>query len=138
MIAEGEMELGPGLLRAVLCRVLRKMPDSDNWSEYPNIWGECQYLFDQAPWYRVYDFVEALYQDIERDKEWAERINGYFLEAGVGWRFVDGKLESPRGGRFRNIGGRGTRCPGVSWTSDRKEGNSRGPCMTYRGGRSQI
>ena len=94
MIAQGEMELVPSLLRAVLCRVLRKMPDNYNFSEYPNIWGECQYLFTQAPWYRIYDFVEALYEEIERDEEWAERINKYFLEAGVGWRFVDGKLES--------------------------------------------
>ena len=88
------MELGPGLLRNVLCAVLRKVPDRYNWSEYPNIWEECQELIEKAPWYRVYDFVEALYQEIDSDEEWADRINEYFLEAGVGWRFVVGKLES--------------------------------------------
>ena len=88
------MGLGPRLLREVLCTVLRRMPDDDNWSPYPNIWGECHDLIEKAPWYRVYDFVEELYQEIDSDEEWAERINEYFVEAGVGWRFVDGKLES--------------------------------------------
>jgi len=53
-IAEGELGLGPGLLRDVLCTVLRKVPDRSNWSAYPNIWEECQRLIEGAPWYRVY------------------------------------------------------------------------------------
>ena len=99
-IAEGEMEVSPGVLRDVLCTILRKMPDPGNWSQYPNIWGECQELIGEAAWYRVYDFVEALYQELEvlqeleDAEEWAERINEYFLEAGVGWRIVTGTLES--------------------------------------------
>jgi hypothetical protein len=84
----------------VLCTVLRKLPDRSNWSAYPNIWGECQDLIEGAPWYRVYDFVEALYRqlvdsgDFERAQKWVELINEYFIEAGVGWRLVDGQLES--------------------------------------------
>jgi len=31
---------------------------------------------------------------LERAAKWAELINEYFLEAGVGWRLVDGQLES--------------------------------------------
>jgi hypothetical protein len=44
--------------------------------------------------------VEALYQDLWRPYDqdgatrWQELINDYFLEAGVGWRMVDGLLES--------------------------------------------
>ena len=95
-IAEGEVNLTPGTIRDVLCTVLRKLPDQNNWSQYPNIWGECQYLMEDAPWYRVYDFVEALYRDLteEQAEQWAELVNEYFLEAGVGWRMVDGQLES--------------------------------------------
>ena len=93
-IAEDEMDVSPAVLREVLCRILRKMPDPDNWSQYPNIWEECQKLIGEAGWYRVYDFVEELYQELEvlheleDAEEWAERINEYFLEAGVGWRLV--------------------------------------------------
>lgn len=99
-IAEGELGIRPTFLRDVLCTVLRKLPDSSNWSEYPNIWGECQCLINDCPWYRVYDFVEALYHRLaesrgsERARHWEKLLNEYFVEAGVGWRMVDGLLES--------------------------------------------
>ena len=100
MIAEGELQLEPSVIRDVLCTVLRELPDQSNWSEYPNISGECQQLIKSAPWYRVYDFVEALYQQLakppfsKRARKWVELINEYFLEKGVGWRIVDGQIES--------------------------------------------
>jgi hypothetical protein len=68
MIAQGDLDLRPSDLRGVLCRVLRKIPDQSNWSEYPNIWGECQYLLENCPWYKVYDFVEALYDNLYHDR----------------------------------------------------------------------
>lgn len=91
-IAEGELELSPGFLRDVLCTVLRKVADPNNWSPYPNVWGECQELIEGCPWYKVYDFVEALYRqlaqsyDWEKTQRWEDLINEYFMEAGVGWR----------------------------------------------------
>ena len=99
MIAEGDLSLSPRYLRDVLCTVLRKLPERSNWSEYPNIWDECQRLFENCPWYKVYDFVEALSHNLDRhdsDKamRWQELINEHFLEAGVGWRMVNGLLES--------------------------------------------
>jgi hypothetical protein len=48
-IAEGELGLSPGLLRDVLCTVLRTLPDQSNWSPYPNIWRECQQLIENCP-----------------------------------------------------------------------------------------
>lgn len=99
-IAHGDLNLGPSYLRDILCTVLRKLPDPSNWSEYPNIWDECQWLIQGASWYKVYDFVEALYRqlaksmDAEPARQWVNLINDYFLEAGVGWRLVDGLLES--------------------------------------------
>jgi hypothetical protein len=99
-MAEGDLGVSPSYLRDVLCTVLRQLPDQSNWSEYPNIWNECQYLIEGCAWYRVYDFVEALYrslgssQDPERVTRWQDLINEYFLEAGVGWRMVNGLLES--------------------------------------------
>ena len=99
-IAEGDLGLSPKYLRDVLCDILHKLPDPSNWSVYPNIWNECQYLIGQCPWYRVYDFVEVLYQSLiksdesEMAKSWEELINEYFLEAGIGWRMVEGLLET--------------------------------------------
>jgi len=106
MIAEGELNLSPSTIRGVLCTVLRTLPDGSNWSEYPNVWGECQGLMANAPWYRVYDFIEALYRTLVTSrqygqaKRWTELIDEYFVEAGVGWRFVDGALERREGDAF--------------------------------------
>ena len=43
-MAEGDLSLSPSYLRDVLCTVLRQLPDRSNWSEYPNVWNECQHL----------------------------------------------------------------------------------------------
>lgn len=100
MILEGELQLRPNTIRDWLCTVLRELPDQNNWSEYPNIWQECQNLMYGAPWYRVYDFVEAVYvrlansQEAGRAEQWANAVNEYFVENGVGWRLVNGQLES--------------------------------------------
>src|SRR4051812_10881835 len=53
----------PSAKRALICRVLRVMPDSNNWSEYPNIAGEVQDLITSCQWYRVYDIAEAFYAE---------------------------------------------------------------------------
>jgi AbiJ N-terminal domain 4 len=100
MILEGELQLRPNTIRDWLCTVLREFPDQNNWSEYPNIWQECQNLMYGAPWYRVYDFVELVYhrlansQGSARAEQWANAVNEYFVETGVGWRLVEGQLES--------------------------------------------
>ncbi len=100
MIAEGDLRVSPGAIRSPLCAVLRQVPDPSNWTNYPNVWEECQRLMMGAPWYKVYDFVEALYerlahsQEPDRAPRWESLINEYFLERGVGWRLHDGHLES--------------------------------------------
>lgn len=99
-IAEGEMDLSPSFIRGILCTLLRKLPDPSNWSEYPNVWGECQLLIRDCPWYRVYDFVELVSERLSRSshgdtaEKWERLINEYFVEAGVGWKLTGGILES--------------------------------------------
>jgi len=99
-LAEGELGLRPRYLRSILCAAFRKMADPENWSEYPNMWDECRSLIDNAPWYRVYDFVELLHERLstppEPDKaeRWQQLVNEYFVEAGVGWRMAGGHLEA--------------------------------------------
>jgi hypothetical protein len=87
-------------LRVILCQVLHVSPDPANWSP-PNVEREVERLLSNAAWYRVYDFVEAVYryatevwQQLERlAKAWQREVNDYFLETGVGWQLVDGSLE---------------------------------------------
>lgn len=87
MIAREELRLKPSTLRDIVCGVLRTRPNSDNWSEYPNVWGEVQRLVSCCEWFRVYDIVETLsrhasQQSLEQPFEVA--INDFFREKGIG------------------------------------------------------
>jgi AbiJ N-terminal domain 4 len=87
----------PSVLRNAICAVLRVRPDPDNWSEYPNIWGEVKDLMYGCDWFKVYDIIEALYHELaEYDRQdalrFADEINAVFVEDGIGWQLLDGKV----------------------------------------------
>jgi hypothetical protein len=101
-----EAGLSPSPMRDLVCRVLRTRPDPNNWSEYPNIAGEVEYLVDHCQWFEVYDIIEEIYQALLRgeergDEEQAERpsehfareLNKYFIKSGIGWQLADGQLQ---------------------------------------------
>jgi hypothetical protein len=84
--------------RAILCRLLRALPDGNNWSAYPNVWGEVQDLIGGCEWFHVYDYIEALYQallqrDPDRVSALSEEINQFFISNGIGWQLLDGHIE---------------------------------------------
>lgn len=64
---------------------------------------QLQRLVSEWDWYLVYDFVEQMYAAMENwevqgdarpEEDFAEKINGYFRHAGVGWQLQDGKITS--------------------------------------------
>ncbi|MFA5704384.1 MAG: hypothetical protein WC982_12820 [Advenella sp.] len=85
-------------LRSIICETLLKRPDSNNWSN-GNIYNENVNLLDQAEWYQVYDVIEAISEKILpkfRPKEYLffeKKLNDYFIDCGIGWKLVNGKLE---------------------------------------------
>ena len=89
----------PKSLRSLVCRVLLKRPDPNNWSEYPNIDYEVRELLDNCDWYRVYDVAEALYQKMSEapysydPEKFQTELNAYFIENGIGWQLTDGRIE---------------------------------------------
>jgi len=89
----------PRTLRPLVCRVLRKRQDDNNWSEYPNIDGEVSSLVDDCEWYRFYDVVEAIAAEMHEapfsfePEKFATEMNDYFLENGIGWKLVHTTLE---------------------------------------------
>ena len=99
MLAEAA-GMRPSVMRQVICGVLLVRPDSNNWSEYPNIWDEVVCLMDDAPWYRVYDIAETLYAELAgprmRDTgpaaEFRRRLNDFLVEKGIGWELRDGQI----------------------------------------------
>lgn len=83
----------PGLFRKIVCRTLRKRPNPNNWSEFPNIDNEIRYLLDSCEWYQVYDVIEDIYQDGGDSEKFKDEINSYFKAEGIGWQIIDGKIE---------------------------------------------
>jgi len=99
--------LGPHALRTLVCRVLMRRPDENNWSAFPNVDDEVKGLLDDSEWFEVYDVIEAISEALPRRgpdilsevsgdsprSEFAAAINKYFLKRGIGWQLVDGKIE---------------------------------------------
>ena len=90
----------PSTMRQVICQILLVKPDSNNWSEYPNIWYEVCWLMEDAMWYKVYDIAEALYATLEEyqhlssqpAEKFEHRLNDFLVENGIGWELCNGKI----------------------------------------------
>jgi hypothetical protein len=96
-----QLDWAPSALRTVVCYVLKVRPSQSNWSEYPNIWDEVQYLVYDCDWFKVYDIIEALYERMMHDgrsrtmgapQRFAAELNALFIEEGIGWQLVDGQV----------------------------------------------
>lgn len=90
----------PKTLRPLVCRALRKRPDDDNWSEFPNLDMEIRRLLDDADWYQVYDVIEAMAGAMESGSlngeptRFEAELNYYFASNGIGWKLQGSELEA--------------------------------------------
>ena len=96
MIAE-EVGMTPTAMRDVVCQVLLIRPDPSNWSNYPNVWDEVNWLISDCVWFRVYDIAEALHGALaglfpEKSRNFEDRLNTFFVEKGIGWQMCEGKI----------------------------------------------
>lgn len=115
LIIAKELGMKPKDMRSVICRILRRMPDDNNWSDYPNVWSEVQDLTFRCNWYKVYDITEAFYDNltpqqirtidlslgtevtttpIDLHKSFESQLNDYFIENGIGWQMIDGRIQT--------------------------------------------
>lgn len=86
----------PSDLRTITTSVLRIPPDRNNWSEYPNIDHEVEDHLENCDWYFVYDIIEAIIQSLntQQRKTFTEQVNEYFVANGIGWKVVNGLIET--------------------------------------------
>lgn len=90
----------PRSLRTVICRLLKKRPDPNNWSEYPNINDEVHGLIEECAWYRVYDVVEGLLAKMAETpfsydaSKFEGEFNDFCIENGIGWKVAHGVVET--------------------------------------------
>lgn len=97
LVLAEEAGMTPDPMRDLICQVLLVRPDPNNWSEYPNIQNEVGWLVMDAPWYKVYDIVEAVYARIHKfgatvTDNFARRLNEFLVEKGIGWELRDGHI----------------------------------------------
>ena len=91
-----DLNKNPSDLRSITTRVLKISPDSNNWSEYPNIDYEVGQHLDNCEWYLVYDIIETIIQKLNpKEREiFSNEINEYFITNGIGWKIVNGLIET--------------------------------------------
>ncbi len=97
--ADQKAGLTPKRMRPIVCGVLRVRPNPNNWSEYPNIQQEVANLVYDCKWHQVYDILEAIWDFLNRRNPFRVEgfetaINECFIEMGIGWKLVDGKVEA--------------------------------------------
>lgn len=101
--AAGQFDIGAHELRSLVCGVLRRLPDRDNWST-GNVWREAEGLIENCDWPKVYDSAEAMYRHIDhgdarqfdeaqKAKEFEKDLNATFQEHGIGWQMKNGLIE---------------------------------------------
>lgn len=105
-----EAGMAPRSLRTLICKILFIAPDSNNWSEYPNIDNEVRRILDEADWYEVYDIIEAvatelpatmLFPPVRPGAEprragyafFEDRLNRLFRKKGIGWQLINKQVE---------------------------------------------
>lgn len=91
-----ELKKEPSDLRAIVCRVLRVPPDTNNWSEFPNIDGEVNQLLEECDWFVVYDIIEVIIDKLKpsEKEQFGDEINEYFIANGIGWKITNGQIET--------------------------------------------
>lgn len=99
MVAK-EAGLSPSPQRQLLCEVLRRRPDPDNWSEYPNVQWEIEGLIRDCRWYKVYDYIEAIMRHLAKQNAGRETlvafqqsVNELLVEYELGWKMEKGKIQ---------------------------------------------
>jgi hypothetical protein len=97
----------PSRIRETVCDVLLRAPNPQNWGG-ENVWEEVVDLVEHCPWPKVYEIAEAIYnlysQGGYRDHalNYQTELNDFMVEAGVGWKLVDGRFEFRGPAEFEN------------------------------------
>lgn len=105
-----ECGLKPSGLREIICQTLKVLPDKQNWSETPNIHEENVQRLEQCKWFKVYDVIERLDDyfcnrnyDGDVHEHFTTELNEFFIEHGIGWKLIDGRIEMRGSESFEQV-----------------------------------
>jgi AbiJ-like protein len=92
-----ERGIRPHAQRHAICRLLRQVPDADNWSE-GNVSAEVEGHLSDCPWFRIYDFAEEMYVQLKEQRGKAAgyeaALNEICVDTGIGWQLINGRFVS--------------------------------------------
>jgi len=93
------------LLREAMLEVLITGIDTSDWN-HDYIWPKLIYALDECDWPEVYEISEEIYKimksthtsfgksvRIDRQQEYMERLNHFFMKKGFGWEMRNGLIE---------------------------------------------
>lgn len=94
-VAYYDLKKKPSDLLPTVCKVLKVAPEG-NWSEYPNIDYEIKSHLESCDWFYIYDIIEVVISKLQPNEiaTFTEDMNEYFMMNGIGWKIVNGKIET--------------------------------------------
>ena len=83
-------------IRTIVCLVTKEGPDPNNWGENNFMRSEIQELINNCLWNRVYDLIEEFSIKLQKAQRtsFEKEVNDYFIERGIGWKILDGHIET--------------------------------------------
>ena len=83
-------------VRKNVCFITKEVEDPNNWSENDFMRQEILKILENCPWNRIYDLIEYFDSKLTSANKikFEKEINEYFVEKGIGWKLINGVLES--------------------------------------------
>ena len=95
------LDMGRKTIHNIVCEVLLRERSLVNLDDFEG-WRTTKQRINNCPWVKVYDIAEALYAGFAdqyefmcvgtKPEEFADRLNRYFREEGIGWEMRDGQI----------------------------------------------
>jgi hypothetical protein len=107
LVANSQLDFSWFFLEKILCLALKE-PSQGSEHDY-QLRKEVGYRLGACDWFKVYDFIQVLYDHIDkhdgeyhqhRGSEFTALMNSYFVEKGIGWQLVNGKVITRGGEAF--------------------------------------
>lgn len=94
-VAFYDLDKKPSDLLQIVCKAL-KVPPEGNWTEFPSIDDEIKGLLENCEWFYIYDIIELTIAKLKTvDVEnFSSELNEYFIINGIGWKIVNGQIET--------------------------------------------
>jgi len=92
-----ELDIESSELLDIICKILRHPPDT-RFRYGDDAWPYALRLIEGCEWFFVYNVIEAIHNRLlkwgsgDRAERFADYLNKFFEDAGIGWQLVNGEI----------------------------------------------